>query len=370
MRKLLVIGMFVVGVVGLLAQENDSITFLQHLKNVYENNPSGLDDDVHKLDKKKMSGLDYLPEFHGIVRAKYEYQPFVNLHRFQVRNARLNIKGNVHPIVGYRIEADFSDRGEMRVTNAYAKVFPVKGLEITLGQMKIPFSTDNMRSPQHFFFSNRAFIAKQFTGHRDVGLTLGYELDTVFPFEVVAGVFNGSGLTNQKEWRTGMNYSARIQFKPIKYFNFAFNYHSLQPDSMRMNMFDVELISKFHNFHIEVEGLYKTYQDNLFAPSYGLTAFANYDIFLPKVFDRIALGVRYDYMSENNRGGIDTDTGKYLVDDVERHRFTAGVTLGIAKPFVADLRLNYEKYFYQDGFVPGVQSEEQDKICVELVVSF
>ena len=47
-------------------------------------------------EKKK---VDYRPEFHGTVRAKYEYQPEVNAGRFQVRNARISVSGNVAPIV-------------------------------------------------------------------------------------------------------------------------------------------------------------------------------------------------------------------------------------------------------------------------------
>ena len=36
---------------------------------------------------------------------------------------------------------------------------------------------------------------------RDVGFTVGYTLPTDVPITVEGGLFNGSGLTNQKEWQ-------------------------------------------------------------------------------------------------------------------------------------------------------------------------
>ena len=49
-----------------------------------------------------METEDYLPEIHGTIRGKYEYQPEMKASRFQVRNARFSLTGNVHPIVAIR----------------------------------------------------------------------------------------------------------------------------------------------------------------------------------------------------------------------------------------------------------------------------
>ena len=51
----------------------------------------------------------YLPEIHGTIRAKYEYQPQIGQGRFQVRNARLSVQGKIIPIVRYKAEIDLSD---------------------------------------------------------------------------------------------------------------------------------------------------------------------------------------------------------------------------------------------------------------------
>ena len=56
-------------------------------------------EDGKKIDKDKLETKDYLPEIHGTIRAKYEYQTTMGAGRFEVRNARVSFTGNVLPIV-------------------------------------------------------------------------------------------------------------------------------------------------------------------------------------------------------------------------------------------------------------------------------
>ena len=82
--------------------------------------------DGKMLDKQTMEFKDYLPEIHGTIRGKYEYQTETSESRFEVRNARFSVSGNVHPIVAYKAEIDLSDEGSIKMLDAYARVFPVK----------------------------------------------------------------------------------------------------------------------------------------------------------------------------------------------------------------------------------------------------
>lgn len=52
----------------------------------------------------------------------------------------------------------------------------------------------------------------------------------------------------------------------------------------------------------------------------------------------------YDMMTDHSNGKCNNE-GKLIIDDAARKRVTGGVTLSLAKPFCADLRLNYENYF-------------------------
>ena len=329
--------------------------------------PEEINDDGKKIDKPKLEKTDYIPEVHGTVRAKYEYEPQINKHRFQVRNARLSITGNVLPIVAYKLEVDLSDEGRMRMLDAYGRVFPVEGLALTFGQTKIPFSTDNLRSPHNFYFANRSFIAKQVTGFRDVGFMASYEYKQVCPFQLTAGVFNGSGLLEQREWHAEFSYAARLVLMPVKWINFALNFQSIEPESLRMNLYDVSLFSDFYGVHLEAEYLYKTYGKEVFVPTQAFSCFAVYDLPLPKVFIKISFLVRYDMMTANSDGYL-TEEKSYVIDDIARHRITAGVTLSLGVPFQADLRVNYEQYFYEDWHLAN--ESQLNKIVAEVVVRF
>ncbi len=63
--------------------------------------------DGKMLDKQTMEFKDYLPEIHGTIRGKYEYQTETSESRFEVRNARFSVSGNVHPIVAYKRKSTF-----------------------------------------------------------------------------------------------------------------------------------------------------------------------------------------------------------------------------------------------------------------------
>lgn len=172
--------------------------------------------DGKKLEMKTMEFKDYLPEIHGTIRGKYEYQTETQESRFEVRNARFSVSGNVHPLVAYKAEIDLSDEGSIKMLDAYARVFPLQDLNFTIGQMRVPFTIDAHRSPHQQYFANRSFIAKQVGNVRDVGFTTAYINKGSVPFILEGGLFNGSGLTNQKEWHKTLNYSVKAQLLLIR----------------------------------------------------------------------------------------------------------------------------------------------------------
>ena len=51
----------------------------------------------------------YAPHVHGTIRGKWEYQTEENEHRFEVRNARVSLDGNVTRHVSYKAEIDLSE---------------------------------------------------------------------------------------------------------------------------------------------------------------------------------------------------------------------------------------------------------------------
>lgn len=312
---------------------------------------------------------EYMPEIHGTIRAKYEYEPPINKGRFEVRNARVSVEGKIIPVIRYKAEVDLSDEGKIKMLDAYVRILPVKPLKVTVGQMRVPFTIDAHRSPHLQYFANRSFIAKQAGNVRDVGLSAGWTFDGKAPVTFEGGIFNGSGLTNQKDfWTGGYNFSFKAQTLIADRFNITLSCQRANAGDINTMMYDAGTYWENSRWHIEAEYLRKHYAHDSFKAVNAVDAFAAYRLPLNKVLTAISFLGRYDYMSDHNKGGKDED-GKLTVDDPERHRITGGVTLSFGKKALqADLRLNYEQYFYSEGATPAIS--EQNKIVMELVAHF
>ena len=91
------------------------------------------------------------------------------------------------------------------------------------------------------------------------------------------------------------------------------------------------------------------------------------------LFSKLSLLARYDYMDSHSNGkayldGQENPEGALKVNDNRRYRFTGGLTLSLAKPFILDIRINYEKYHYPNGAT--AKDSEQDKLVIEVMTRF
>lgn len=325
--------------------------------------------------KKNEEGFDRTPKIGGTIRAKYEYQTEEGEGRFEVRTARINVSGKVAPAVSYKAEIDLCDEGQIKMLDAYARINPWKTLQFTIGQERVPFTIDAHRSPHLQYFANRSFIAKQVGNVRDVGAELGYTWNVGFPIVVNAGIFNGSGLTNQKDfWTKGVNFSAKAQFL-FPSVNLVLSTQKIKPADVTVMMYDAGLTFHRRGFIAEAEYLYKHYAHDAFQAVHSFDGFVSYDIPVrTQLLKKVSPLVRYDFMSDHSDGkrydeaGKASDAGKLVINDYKRSRITGGVTLSLAKPFVSDIRINYEKYFYRSGAI--AKPSERDKVVVEFMTHF
>ena len=315
---------------------------------------------------------EFTPEIHGTVRAKYEYQTEEGESRFEVRNARISISGKVVDAVSYKAEVDLSDEGNIKMLDAYTRLTPVDNLNFTIGQCRVPFTIDAHRSPHQQYFANRSFIAKQVGNVRDVGASLGYKFKGKSPVILEGGLFNGSGLTNQKNyWTKKINFSAKAQFFLPEGFNVTLSTQKISPADNSVMMYDAGTYWHSRGWHIEAEYLFKHYSNGVFSDVHSFDGFINYDItskskksFIKKVSPL----ARYDFMSDHSDGTSINDNGSFNITDYKRHRVTAGVTLSLATPFVSDIRINFEKYFYREGAI--AKPSEKDKFVIEFMTRF
>lgn len=309
----------------------------------------------------------YIPTISGTVRSKFEWQPQIGASRFEVRNARIGVSGNVLTNIGYKAEIDFCDEGKIKVLDVYGKITLFKNqLGLTLGQMRLPFSVDAKRGPHMLYFANRSFLSKQLGNVRDVGVMFSYH-PAKTNLNIEAGIFNGNGLTNQTPWNDAFIYAARVNYN-IKGVKAEVGFLSQRPDKIRINLFDVSLSWTFNNLFIEGEYMNKHYTGGAFKTAHGYNVMANYTFPMRKIFHHISVQGRFDGMTDQSNG-VRNEEGKLELTHYGRNRLTGGVTFSFLKKIGADIRLNYEKYFYHDENAV-IGDSDHDKFVAELVIRF
>ncbi len=335
------------------------------------------------------------PQLHGILRGKYEYEPDLDASRFEVRNARLSVEGNLPMRSSYKLEVDLCDESQIKMKDAWVRLLlPLRegqggSLRATIGQQRMPFSIDAHRNPSAQYFANRSFIAKQVGDMRDVGFQLGYDVTDADGRKVLsadAGIFNGSNLDNQKTaWFSSPGYSARLQYYPGKGVAIvpSIQHQLIANREASYTSVDFGAYYESNGLHLEAEYLRKFYAKDAFDDCNAIDAMAIWT--LPtslkgrsnSFLSGISALLRYDYMDNHSDGKkgfeeLPPSQGgqkRLVLSDAERHRLTAGLTFHVAnKSIPTDIRLNYEKYWYPNN---GIAKEsEQDKLVAELMIRF
>lgn len=313
------------------------------------------------------STVSWIPKIGGTLRAKYEYQTDVATSRFQVRDARVNVKGWMSSFFDYKLELNLSDKGKIRTHDLYGRVHFGNVAKITAGQFRVPISVDAARSPHLRLFANRSFVGKQIGNVFDIGVKGTFSVPSV-PLTAEFGVFNGKGSsTGDDEWQSHFLYVGHLKYE-VSGLTANLSGMTTKPERVRMNLYDLTLTYESSRFMVEGEYLYKHYAGRLAAPVHSCNVMASYALPLESRYaDNLRFLGRFDMMTDNSSGTADSQ-GQLVVDDIGRKRATVGVTLGYYRKVAAELRVNFEKYFYGSDAEIGVS--DHDKIVAELMFNF
>lgn len=377
-----------------------------------ELNPTGdeeKDDEEDEVDVKEE--VTYVPKVDGAVKAKMEVSLYDGEYRFNVRNTRFGVSGNVSPNMFYRIQVDFNNEGKLNILDSYVG-YRTGGLDIRLGQQQYHFSTELDRGPNTNIFANRSFLAKHLTcyygselseknivnyvntlGSRDLGLMTTYQFKKglPMPLKLYFGIFNGSGINNPS-WNKTVNLIGRIEVGTVDAFRAAVSYyngsaprHKFVIDrngtqvedylNQKLNMVGAELHYVRGGFFIEGEYARRYLQttieqDKLNTVMTAALVHSYYRFEMPHrfVLNYIAPMLRWDI--GNNMDYLNTLDS--MRETVDANRITVGVNFGFGKKLIhSELRLNYEKYFI------GNQPDDfptnkllHDKFTLEVVAAF
>jgi hypothetical protein len=261
--------------------------------------------------------------------------------RFNLRNARFGIKGDLSDYAGYRFQVDFCAEGAFTPLDFYGILKPAKNLSLQFGQMVIPFENSYIVTPGEMMFSNRVFISEYFTpGARDMGLMMGYKfLLNAFPFEAQAGMFNG-GKMNVPEWTGCPSYTFRLIAGSMDGFRASAKIYRY-PNKQRNQFFwaaDLHYAQKSYRIEAEVMNQRTvTTKEDLFGGY--LQGAWYYYLKREGFFHHLSPTFRWDSM------GYDV-----LSSGFGTHRATLGINLGLSpKSIRSVLRFEYEHYLLKEN---------------------
>lgn len=312
--------------------------------------------------------ISYIPQVHGTLRGRLEVSTVESSYRFQLRNARVSIGGNIAPWADYFVQADFCDRGSIKFLDGWARIRPFKGFSFQAGQFRMPFGVAPFRGPHTYYFANRSFIGKQICNYRAVGAKAAYTLPST-PLTVEAGVFNPGKIGDHTPWNKSLAFAGKATYKTGN-MSFSAGYMSISPDSARTQLADGAVTWTSGRWMVEGEYMYKHYNRDRHRDAHAYNIIGNYAMPIKAgIFNRLSFQGRFDGMTDHSTSVRDK-SGNLISDNPACNRVTGGVTLSYVrtKNMFVDIRANYEKYFYHRDVRPT--AENGDKLTVELVVRF
>ena len=150
---------------------------------------------------------------------------------FYLHRARLSLTGDIaNDKVDYRLQVDWA--GSPKICDLYFRYKPLNGLNLELGQFKIPFSYENENcGPTTVEFIEYSYITTylarnnaRYDGIAATGRDFGFQIYGGFiqreGYNIInynLGVFNGNGI-NAKDTNSSKDLIARVVVKPFKGF--------------------------------------------------------------------------------------------------------------------------------------------------------
>jgi hypothetical protein len=311
--------------------------------------------------------VDRVPKIHGVFRGRYEGSWDDYASRFQVRNARVSLEGQVLKNLDYYFRIDLCDRGTMKFLDGWARWKFNSEWAVKVGRYRVPFGVDAFRGPGTYIFANRSFIGKETANLRQVGVQFGYYGKKI-PLTVEAGVFNSS-TTSQEGWQKELDYAAKASYR-IGNVTLSASFLSMDPKGVRMNFIDGAIGYKVGNFAIDGEYQHIDYVNNAYKDANAWLVAASYGIPVDwKPVNLWSFHGRVDAVSDFSTGTPDADG--FLTDNLAaRVRTTFGTSFAcnVIKSVKAELILDYEHYFHDKDV--SISDAGDNRIVAELVVKF
>ncbi len=233
-------------------------------------------------------------QIYGYTQARYQsYQLAGQIASFDIRRARLDIRGNLSDQWEYRLQTDFvGNKGATGsaatggaylsplLLDAYAVYKPLSFLRITAGQFLIPFSRENTETPDRDLLTVdrsqvvNALVARSGDGSnklvdslgnqngRDIGIqVLGtfFKTSDRYIVDYYLALLNGAGI-NTVDNNNNKDFASRLVIRPIKglrvggsYYNGVDRFTSSTTKNQKRIRWGAEAAYDYNNLAIAAE---------------------------------------------------------------------------------------------------------------------
>jgi len=320
--------------------------------------------------------------FDGFIKTRFETTTNLesNLMRFNVRHARVGVRGDITPYLSLRMMVETVP--QLVIHDMFATIRPTDNLSILFGQQLIPFDNAYIISPADQMFANVTFVGTHFTpGVRDMGVGAQYRFRIGdLPMEGQAGLFNG-GVINNPQWSDNPSFAFRMiagSMDRIRVTTKMYRFAGNEPDfvlpglpisQQRLILWGADFRYTNSRLTVETEIMYRhsqTYDTDL----WGTYIQGLYTIPLSnaKVFQFFTPAFRWDAMGYD--GNFDVN------------RITAGLQFGLTQglPFHSLIRIDYEHFLYRNNAIkatfPDISARPdrllfgENKFTIEWIVRF
>ncbi|HVN57348.1 MAG TPA: porin [Bacteroidales bacterium] len=237
-RTILTVALLVISVSGLKVSGqsiNDVLNLLVANKSLTQQQADSIRADAaikqQEADASKKSfpvNTSRLIQLSGYTQVRYQRtEEKGKTSGFDIRRARLDLKGNISPYFSYGLQADFA--GSPKLLDAYGDIKLAEYFFVTLGQFKIPLTYENQISDNKIEITDRSQVVEALvarskdllgnTNGRDIGIMAGGALLKINGqplIEYRLGIFNGSGINVADTANSNKDFSGRLLVNPVK----------------------------------------------------------------------------------------------------------------------------------------------------------
>lgn len=182
------------------------------------------------------STVSKLPKIMGDVNVRYRYDDLTKTNGFDVRRARIDLRGNPAKKLEYRIHFDFSNTPKLLDAIFSWKINDYVALQA--GQYKIHFSLENPYNPNNLEMIDNAVVISSLVNYsdvsglnangRDIGLSCIGNFLRRDGFSIInysIGLFNGQG-TNTGDANKSKDFSGIFTVNPVKPLSLAVSHYN------------------------------------------------------------------------------------------------------------------------------------------------